>query len=204
MADESMGVPERDWFSRGGITLQPNLVNTPVVYMQRNQVPQALRALYNSFAVSYYTDVSAYTEWVPSLGTGGGPFFKTSDEAAFLIFLRMMLVREQADRLCLNCGAPRRWLRTGAVTEVEQAPTYFGHIGFRIHSHLDGGFLDADVTCAPDLNARDIELHLRPADDKKISSVQVDGKKWDNFNAENATVTLPTHAGRRHLHVEYR
>jgi hypothetical protein len=204
MADESMGVPERDWFSRGGITLQPNLVNTPVVYMQRNQVPQALRALYNSFAVSYYPDVSAYTEWVPTLGTGGGPFFKTSDEAAFLTFLRMMLVREQGDRLCLNCGAPRHWLRTGAVTEIEQAPSYFGHIGFRIQSHLDEGFVDADITCAPDLNARAIELHLRPPDGKRIASVHVDDNKWENFDAENATVTLPIHTGQRHLRVDYR
>jgi hypothetical protein len=204
MSEESMGVPERDWFSRGGITLQPNLVNTPIVYMQRNQVPQALRALYNIFAVSYYPDVGAYTEWVPSLGTGGGPFFKTSDEAAFLTFLRMMLVREQGDRLCLNCGAPRQWLRAGAVTEIEEAPTYFGHIGFRIQSHLDEDFVDADITCAPDLTARDIELHLRAVDGKKISSVQVDGEKWKNFDAENGTVTLPIHAGRRHVRAEYR
>ncbi|MGI8960149.1 MAG: hypothetical protein ACR2IV_10390, partial [Bryobacteraceae bacterium] len=48
MAEDSTGVPERDWFSRGAITLQPNLVNTPAVYMERNQVPQALRALYNT------------------------------------------------------------------------------------------------------------------------------------------------------------
>ena len=203
MADDSMGVPERDWFSRGGITLQPNLVNTPVAYMQRNQLPQALRALYNSFAVSYYPDVSAYTEWVPSMGIGGGPFFKTSDEAAFLTFLRMMLVREQGDSLCLNCGAPQNWLRTGAVVEIEQAPTYFGHIGFRIQSHLDEGFVDADISCARDLNARDIELHLRTVDEKKISSVQVDGKKWDSFDAEKATVTLPVQTGQRHLRADY-
>lgn len=204
MSDESMGVPDRDWFSRGGITLQPNLVNTPVIYMERNELPQAIRALYNTFAVSYYPDVSAYTEWVPSLGTGGGPFFKTSDEAAFLIFLRLMLVREQGDSLCLNCGAPRQWLRTGAVTEIEQAPTYFGHIGFRIESHLDERFVDAVITCAADLSAREVELHLRPVNGKEISSVQVDGKKWENFDAVNEVVTLPVRLGQTHLRAEYR
>lgn len=204
MAEQSMGVPERDWFSRGGITLQPNLVDTPTVYMQRNQIPQALRALYNTFTVSYYPDVSAYTEWVPSLGTGGGPFFKTSDEAAFLTFLRLMLIREDGDRLCLNCGAPRRWLRTGAVIEIEQAPTYFGHIGFRIQSHLDQGFIEADITCAPDLTARELEIHLRSMDGRKISSVQIDGKSWPRFDAADAAVILPIMAGPRHLHIEYR
>jgi hypothetical protein len=105
--------------------------------------------------------------------------------------------------LCLNCGAPRHWLRTGAVTEIEQSPTYFGHIGFRIQSHLDEGFVDADITCASDLTARDIELHLRPPNGKRISRVQIDGKEWDNFDAESATVTLPIHAGRKHLRAEY-
>jgi len=99
MSEESFGVPDRDWFSRGGITLQPNLVNIPVLYLQRDQVPQALRAFYNTFAASYYPDVAAFTEWVPTFGIGGGPFFKTSDEAGFLAWLRFFPIREDGDRL---------------------------------------------------------------------------------------------------------
>ncbi|MFL6352289.1 MAG: hypothetical protein ACJ74Z_10625 [Bryobacteraceae bacterium] len=204
MAEDSMAVPERDWFSRGAITLQPNLVNTPAVYMQRNQTPQALRALYNTFAVSYYRDLAAYTEWVPSLGLGGGPFFKTSDEAAFLTFVRLMLVREQGNSLCLNCGAPRQWLRQGAVIEILQAPTYLGHVGFRIESREQDGFVDATVTFPPDLRAQQIELRMRHPEGKKISTVHVDGKNWDGFDAANASIVLPVSTGTRHVHAEYR
>ena len=113
MSAESFSVPEQDWFSRGGITLQPNLVNTFVTYLKRDDVPLALRAFYNAFAVSYYPDVNAFTEWAPSFGKSGGPFFKTSDEAAFLTWLRLMLVREEGDKLYLASGAPRRWFRPG-------------------------------------------------------------------------------------------
>jgi hypothetical protein len=204
MAEDSMAVPERDWFSRGAITLQPNLVNTPAVYMERNQVPQAVRALYNTFAVSYYRDLAAYTEWVPSLGVGGGPFFKTSDEAAFLTFLRLMLVREQGNRLCLNCGAPRQWLRHGAVIEILQAPTYLGHVSFRIESRARDGFVDATVTFPPDLRAEQVELRIRHPEGKEISTVQVDGKNWDGFDAPTASIVLPVSTGTRHVHAEYR
>jgi hypothetical protein len=204
MAEDSMAVPERDWFSRGAITLQPNLVNTPAVYMLRNQVPQAVRALYNTFAVSYYPDLAAYTEWVPSLGIGGGPFFKTSDEAAFLTFLRLMLVREEGDRLCLNCGAPRWWLRQGAVIEIEHAPTYLGHVSFRIESRAQDGFVDATITCSPDLRAHEVELHIRHPEGKKISTVQVEGKNWGAFDAANGSIVLPVSTGTRHVHAEYR
>lgn len=203
MAEDSMAVPERDWFSRGAITLQPNLVNTPAVYMQRDQVPQALRALYNTFAVSYYRDLAAYTEWVPSLGLGGGPFFKTSDEAAFLTFVRLMLVREQGNRLCLNCGAPRQWLRNGAVTEIQEAPTYLGHVSFRIESRAQDGFVNATVTFPPDLRAQDVELRVRHPEGKEISTVQVEGKNWDGFNAAKASIVLPVSTGTRHVHIEY-
>jgi hypothetical protein len=204
MAEDSMAVPERDWFSRGAITLQPNLVNTPAVYMERNQVPQALRALYNTFAVSYYRDLAAYTEWVPSLGVGGGPFFKTSDEAAFLTFLRLMLVREQGNRLCLNCGAPRQWLQDGAVIEILQAPTYLGHVSFRIESRAKDGFVDATITFPPDLRAQQVELHIRHPEGKKISTVQLEGKNWDGFDAADGSVVIPVSTGTRHIHAEYR
>jgi hypothetical protein len=75
MAPWSFSVPESAWFSRGGITLQPNLVNTPVTYLLRDQIPQALRPFYNTFADSYYPDINAFTEWTPSFGTSGGPFY---------------------------------------------------------------------------------------------------------------------------------
>jgi hypothetical protein len=126
MAEDSFSVPDRDWFSRGGITLQPNLVNTFVSYLRRDQLPLALRAFYNDFAVSYYPDVAAFTEWVPTFGIGGGPFFKTSDEAKSLIWLRLMLVHEERDRLYLNSGAPRAWFLPSRTIRVDHAATFFG------------------------------------------------------------------------------
>jgi hypothetical protein len=45
---------------------------------------QALRVFYNTLEASFYPDIVALTEWAPTLGKSGGPFYKTSDETAFL------------------------------------------------------------------------------------------------------------------------
>ena len=45
MAPWSFSTPESEWFHRGGITLQPNLVNTPLTYLLRDEIPEALRAV---------------------------------------------------------------------------------------------------------------------------------------------------------------
>jgi hypothetical protein len=134
MSPMSFSTPESEWFSRGGITLQPNLVNTPVTYLQRNEVPNALRAFYNTFAASYYPDVSAFTEWLPAFGRSDGPFYKTSDEAAFLTWLRLFLIREDGNKLYLASGAPRKWFEPGQRIVVENAATYFGTVSMRIEA----------------------------------------------------------------------
>ena len=66
-----------------------------------------VQSFYNDFALSYYPDVAAFTEWLSTVGIGGGPFFKTSDEAKSLIWLRLMLLGEEGDLLHLSSGAPR-------------------------------------------------------------------------------------------------
>jgi hypothetical protein len=192
MAEESFSVPDRDWFSRGGIALQPSLVNTFVSYLRRDQIPQALRAYYNDFAVSYYPDVSAFTEWVPTFGIGGGPFFKTSDEAESLIWLRLMLVREEGDSLYLNSGAPRAWFLPGRTIEVAGAATFFGETGFRVEAHPDEGFIAARVSPPQRSHPRKIQLRLRHPEGKPMLRVEVNGQTWTEFNAEKETVSLPT------------
>ncbi|MFB3923357.1 MAG: hypothetical protein ACE145_16665 [Terriglobia bacterium] len=191
MSEESFGVPDRDWFSRGGITLQPNLVNTPVVYLERDQIPQALRAFYNTFAASYYHDVLAFTEWVPTFGIGGGPFFKTSDEAGFLAWLRLFLIRESGDRLFLNAGAPREWFKAGRAIEISHAATLFGETSLRVESHLEAGFITATVLPPTRRQPKEIWLRLRHPEGKRIARVEINGASWSQFNPEKELISLP-------------
>jgi hypothetical protein len=191
MAEDSLSIPDRDWFSRGGVALQPNLVNTFESYLGRDQLPQVLRAFYNTFAISYYADVDAFTEWVPTLGIGGGPFFKTSDEAAFLTHLRLLLIREAGDRLYLDSGAPRAWFLPGRSIEVERAATFFGELGFRIESHVEQGFVQANLSLPERNRPVEIVLRLRHPEGKKMTRVELNGRDWKEFSSERETVSLP-------------
>ena len=201
MSPMSFSVAEQDWFSRGGITLQPNLVNTAVTYMRRGQTPLALRAFYNAFAASYYPDVNAFTEWVPSFGKSGGPFFKTSDEAGFLTWLRLLLLREEGDRLYIASSAPRRWFRTGEQIEVADAATLFGRMGFRIDSHAADGYADAILDIPEAFGAREILLRIRHPEGKAISRAELDGVPHRAFDTRTEFVSLPVKAGRRRVRV---
>jgi hypothetical protein len=203
MSAESFSVPEQDWFSRGGITLQPNLVNTFVTYLKRDDVPLALRAFYNAFAVSYYPDVNAFTEWAPSFGKSGGPFFKTSDEAAFLTWLRLMLVREEGDKLYLASGAPRRWFRPGDRIEGRDLATLFGPVSFRVEPHPDQHYADAMVEIPSGFRAKEIDLRIRHPEGQAIGRVEVDGRGWDRFDSRSGYVLLPPDAGTRRIRIYY-
>jgi len=191
MAPDSLSVPDRDWFSRGGVALQPNLVNLFVSYLERDQLPQELRSLYNDFAVSYYPDVNAFTEWVPTLGIGGGPFYKTSDEAAFLTWLRLALVRESGERLYLNSGAPRAWLLPGRTIEVDHAATFFGEASFKIESHVDRGLVEATVSTPQRNRPRDIVVRIRHPQGSRMKRVELNGGDWSKFDSERELITVP-------------
>jgi len=199
MSPESFSVAEQDWFSRGGITLQPNLVNTTVTYLERDETPQALRAFYNAFAVGYYPDVNAFTEWEPSFGKSGGPFFKTSDEAGSLAWLRLMLVREDGDKLYLASGAPRRWFNPDQTIQVEGAATFFGPVAFRIESHPDKGHVDATVRLPKSFRAKEIRLRLRHPEGKHFTRVEMDGQPWTQFNSAREWITVPVDAGTKNI-----
>jgi hypothetical protein len=200
MADNALSVPDRDWFSRGGIaSLEPCEVYTPIAYLERDEVPQALRTLYGSFAVSYYPDVSAFTEWVSTLGTGGGPFFKTPDEAAWLTMLRLMLIRESGDKLYLNSGAPRPWFMPGRTIEVDRAATFFGEVSFRVNSHAERHVVDARIDMPQRDLPRAVLFRVRHPEGKPMLRVELNRRTWSRFDPARDMISLP--ATEKHIDI---
>ncbi len=199
MGPESFSVSEQDWFSRGGIALQPNLVNTAMTYLVRGDAPMSLRAFFNTFAVSYYPDINAFTEWVPSFGRSGGPFYKTSDEAGFLTWLRMFLVREEGDTLQLAYGTPRRWFEDGGKVEIRDASTFLGKVSYTIESHAASGYIDTLVDGPPHATT----IRIRHPQGHKIERVEYNHANWTHFNGDRELITLPDTSGPIQLRVYF-
>jgi hypothetical protein len=190
LGTDAFSVAEQDWFSRGGIAMQPSLVNTFTTYASRGETPQALRAFYNTFAASYYPDINAFTEWLPSFGRGGGPYYKTSDEAAFLAWLRLMLIREEGRNLNLTPTAPRRWFRPGGTIEVRNAQTFFGTVSFTITSEADRDRIVASLILpTPREPGGVVAVRLRHPDGKRLISATVnDGEALIDTASESVQV----------------
>jgi hypothetical protein len=130
---------ERYWFGRGGFSMQPNLLWGPVAYALRDEVPQFIRAYFNSFASAYRPDVQMLTEHpLPALGDCIGDHFKTSDEAQSTNWLRLMYLREEGRDLYVAQGIPRAWFAPGRTVGIERAATWFGPMGWAMDAEAGG------------------------------------------------------------------
>ncbi|MHB1033707.1 MAG: hypothetical protein ACYC35_01255 [Pirellulales bacterium] len=177
-AESGYDVPDvdRNWFERGAVTLQPCLVDTPTLYMARDEVPAALRSFWNTYALSIYPDVQCFAEWARTFGKGAGPVYKTSDESRFVMWLRQLLVWEDGDRLCLGRAAPRTWLEDGKAIRVERAATIFGPVGLAIRSEANQGRIHATVQLPTRNPPREVWLRLRHPKGSLPTRVLIGGK----------------------------
>ncbi|HMD86503.1 MAG TPA: hypothetical protein VKO18_17585 [Terriglobia bacterium] len=194
-------VDDELWFSRGGMVFQANLQNPILTYLRRNEVPAALRNLYNDFVACLYPAVNAFTEEYRQWGSPSGPFYKIPDEAKFVNRVRDVLVREDGDALWLAAGTPRRWLAPGEAVEVREGASYFGPVSYRLEAH-EGG-VDARVTLPRRNPPRTAWLVLRAPEGKQLRSVEVDGKEWTDFDPKLERIGLPIQAGEIHVNARF-
>ncbi|PYV26663.1 MAG: hypothetical protein DMG24_06565 [Acidobacteria bacterium] len=194
-------VDDQYWFSRGGMVFQANLQNPTLVYLRRNEVPAAIRNLYNDFIACHYPDVNAFTEEYHQWVHGSGPFYKVPDEARFLNRVRDTLVREDGGTLWLLAGVPRRWLAPGQKIELHQVATYFGPLS------LETSASESAVTARIELPTRNTFttawLVARAPSGKRIRSVEIDGKPWQDFDAAEERIRLPLRPGAMQIVVRF-
>ncbi len=185
-------VDDEYWFSRGGMQFEANYQNPILTYLSRNEIPAAIRLLYNDFVSCLYPDVNAFTEEYHQWRHGSGPFYKSSDEARFLYQLRYTLVRENGETLWLAAGVPRRWLAPHQKIELRDAPTYFGPVSYRIEAKDEG--LQARVELPTTNHFQTAWLVIRAPDGKRMRSVQIDGKPWQDFDPSGERIRLAARA----------
>jgi hypothetical protein len=181
------------WFELGAVTLQPCLLDTPPIYMARDEIPAALRSFWNTYALSIYPDIQCFAEWAERPGKGAGPVYKTSDESRFVLWLRQLLVWEDGERLWLARGAPREWLEDGKEIRVERAATLFGPMGLRIRSEVSKGRITATIDLPRRDPPREAWLRLRhPRGLRPLRVNTAGGKPIDPARVIGEDIRLPS------------
>ncbi len=181
------------WFSRGGFSMQANLLGGPLPYLDRDEIKHFLRAYFNGFASAFYPDIRMFNEHsLPELGYPAGDHYKTSDEAQSTYWLRLMFVHEQGGDLYLGQAIPRYWLADGQHVGIERAASHFGQLSLRIESHASRGEISATLDRAAfPAQPKTMYLRLRHPEQKRIKEVLVNGKPHTRFDADKEWVLLP-------------
>lgn len=187
---------ERFWFSRGGFSMQPNLLHGPLPYFFRDDIKHYVRAYFNPFAAGYDPGLRLLPEHpLPELGYLGGQHFKTSDEAQSTYWLRLMYVAEQDGVLHLGRGIPRYWLKDGETIGIRNASTYFGKMSYEVKSNTARGNISMSLDPPSRNLPKQIVVRFRHPDEKAIRSVTVNGEPWSDFDAAKGDIRLPGKLG---------
>jgi len=183
---------EKYWFDRGGFSMQPCLLCSPLPYLFRDEIKHYLRAYFNSFAVCFFPDTVMLTEHpLPRMGDWRGDHYKASDESNSTYWLRLMFIEEKGDELYLARAVPRYWLRDGQKISIERAATYFGPMSFEIRSFVNEGRIEMTLD-PPTRNApKAIHVRFRHPDKKTITRVTLNGKPYSHFSPNTELVHLP-------------
>ncbi len=197
---------DRFWFSRGGFSMQANLLDGPLPYLWRDEVKHFLRAYFNGFASAFYPEIRLCNEHsLPELGYPAGDHFKTSDEAQSTYWLRLMFVNDQMGQdLYLGQAIPRYWLSKGNKAGIERAPSHFGVLSFDLEADASGDKITAVLDPPARNNPKNIFVRVRHPKERQIKGVTVNGQPYERFDAQKEWVILPgTIKGRQQIEVSY-
>jgi len=170
--------------------------------IQHDFARQALLLLYSVMAHQYTRGTWLAPETRNLLMAGNAAPYCVPAQLVVPLMARWMLVFEdpESEALWLGKTMPREWLADGKRISVSSAPTRWGPVAFSIASHVTAGSVAAQVDLPP-RNPDVIRLRLRAPGGARIQRVQVNGREWNQFDAGEETVTIPTDAG-RHLQLE--
>jgi len=196
-------VDDEYWFSRGGMVFQPNLQNPIQAYLLRNEVPAAVRSIYNAMTSCLYPDVTAFTEEYRRWRVGSGPMYKIPDEARFVNRVCDMLAMEVGDELWLAAGTPRRWLEPGRRIEVYDIETAFGKVAYVMRHGDTPETIEANVVVPSRIRPQKVLLFVRSPFERPIKSVRINGADWRQWDNGREAVILPVRPGTLQVSVAY-
>ena len=183
---------DREWFSRGGFSMQPNLLYFPPPYLFRDQIEHFLRAFFNGFAACWRPDIRAMVEHpLPTLSEWAGDHFKSSDESMVAMWLRMMFIYEVGDVLYLGRGLPRAWVGSPQGAAIRSAATSFGPMSLEVRAEEGWKRIVARIEPPTRRPPRQVIVRFRHPEKAPLTGARVNGVSVKSFDAAKEWVVLP-------------
>ncbi|HXW56022.1 MAG TPA: hypothetical protein VEJ67_09755 [Candidatus Cybelea sp.] len=110
--------------------------------------------------------------------TGDSALFCVPAQQTIPLLVRWMLVLEDSDedRLYFGKGLPRDWTLSGKEIRIDQAPTRWGRVNFRMSGDRDARRASARVELARTGSPRQLEVKFRPPKPLSLQRVTVNGE----------------------------
>jgi hypothetical protein len=129
--------------------------------------------------------------------TAGTPLFCIPAQLTIPLLVRWMLVLEDTDeeRLYFGKGLPREWVGSGKEIAIQQAPTRWGRVDFRMFAakQADGNTLvSAEVRLPRQSSPAEISVKLRVPTQWTCTSVSVNGKPFLLSGPHHDSVAIQT------------
>jgi hypothetical protein len=190
LAESLLNDQEDNLFLHGwGLANEPVYNQQATAYLFRDDVKATIKAFYSLMAGGFSQGAFEPVEHRWRWGQYFGP---PSTDGAWFELYRNMLVREADDHtLLLAQATPRAWMEDCKHIAVKNAPTWFGDISFEIRSSANSGKIEATIQLEGRQSGTTVLLRLRHPESKQIRQVTIDGKPWNDFDAQKEWIRIP-------------
>jgi len=179
------------WFSRGGFSIQPNLLAGLMPYLDRDEPEVYLWMFFNAWLACYREEINAMVEHpYPELGYANTAHPKTSDEANAVMWLRYMFVYGNRDGLYLGRAIPRAWFAQDRPIGVENVRTRWGQTSLTYLPDAAKNTIRAKVELRLADRPPRIVIRFRHPENKPIVGVTINGRAHLAFDADKQDVDL--------------
>ncbi|MBD3174497.1 MAG: hypothetical protein GF320_04925 [Armatimonadia bacterium] len=160
-----------DWFGRGGFCkLQPYYGRLAEVHALRDDRKAFLRSYLNAIPSLVSRELMSFWEHFANMGAWN----KTHETGWFLWQTRTMLVQERGDDLWLAPFIPAEWLRGGEPLVVEDLPTRFGPVSYRMEPDGKGDMVAITIRPPRRRDPAALILRLAHPEDRDITGLSID------------------------------
>lgn len=190
-----------DWFHLGGFSkVQPYYTRLVELHALRDDVKPFIRAYFN--AIPSLLNTENLNIW-EHFGNGGA-WDKPHETGWLLAQTRLMLVMERGEALWLAPFLTNHWMQDGQQVAVRNAPTRFGTVAYTITSHVDDGYIEAELLLPEPCRAASTVLRIRHPQGTPMASVSVNGEPHLDFDPARECVFLPGAQGKVQVRAAYR